>query len=130
MIALSLAMISACVWMFCPAPRNRPIDRRISSVAWSGTGAWIAAGTAPGLVAISNGRPGTATWQVRMRRGPLTDLQFSPDEGLLAIAGKDLGLYSLHPSAAPRFLRSDGRNYGTVRFSRDGQTVLVITGAA
>jgi WD40 repeat protein len=58
----------------------------------------------------------------------LNDLQFSPDERLLAIAGKDLGLYSLEPSAKPRFLRSDGRNYGTVRFSRDGQTVLVVTG--
>jgi WD40 repeat protein len=59
----------------------------------------------------------------------LNDLQFSPDERLLAIAGTDLGLYSLEPSAAPRFLRSDGRNYGTVRFSHDGQSVLVVTGA-
>jgi len=59
----------------------------------------------------------------------LNDLQFSPGERLLAVAGKDLDLYSLEPSAAPRFLRSDGRNYGTVRFSHDGQTVLVVTGA-
>ena len=129
MIALSWAAISACVWIFCPAPRNRPIDRRISNVAWSGTGGWIAAGTAHGPITISNGRPGTATWQVNLRGGPLNDLQFSPDERLLAIAGKDLGLYSLDQSAAPRFLRSDGRNYGTVRFSHDGQTVLVVTGA-
>jgi WD40 repeat protein len=58
----------------------------------------------------------------------LNDLQFSPDERLLAMAGKDLGLYSLEESAAPRLLRSDDRNYGTVRFSQDGQTVLVVTG--
>jgi WD40 repeat protein len=58
----------------------------------------------------------------------LNDLQFSPDERLLAVAGKDLVLYPLEQSAAPRRLRSDGRNYGTVRFSRDGQTVLVVTG--
>jgi WD40 repeat protein len=42
---------------------------------------------------------------------------------LLAVAGKDLILYPLEQPAAPRRLRSDGRNYGTVRFSRDGQTV-------
>lgn len=128
-LTLSLAVISACIWMFLAAPRNRPVDRRISNVAWSGTGGWIAAGAAQGPITISNGRPGTATWQVNLRRGPLNDLQFSPDERLLAVAGKDLVLYPLEPAAAPRFLRSDGRNYGTVRFSHDGETVLVVTGA-
>ena len=128
-LTLSLAVISACVWMFCLAPRNRPMDRRISNVALSRTGAWIAAGTAQGPITISNGRPGTARWLVPLRRGPLNDLQFSPDERLLAIAGKDLVLYPLQQPAAPRRLRSDGRNYGTVRFSRDGQTVLTVTGA-
>jgi WD40 repeat protein len=128
-LTLSLAVISACVWMFWPAPRNRPIDRRISNLALSPTGAWIAAGTAQGPVRISNGRPGTASGFIPLRRGPLNDLQFSPDERLLAVAGKDLILYPLEQPAAPRHLRSDGRNYGTVRFSRDGQTVLVVTGA-
>jgi hypothetical protein len=92
-VALSLAVIAACVWMFFPAPRNRPMDRRISNVAVSPTGAWIAAGTAQGPVTISNGRPGTAGGFIPLRRGPLNDLQFSPDERLLAIAGKDLALY-------------------------------------
>ena len=128
-IAVSLAVVSACVWMFLPAPRNRPIDRRISNVALSRTGAWIAAGTAQGPVRISNGRPGTARGFIPLRRGPLNDLQFSPDERLLAVAGKDLVLYPLTQPAAPRRLRSDGRNYGTVRFSHDGETVLVVTGA-
>ena len=128
-LTVSLLVISACVWMFFPAPRNRPIDRRISNVALSRTGAWMAAGTAQGPVRISNGRPRTARGFIPLRRGPLNDLQFSPDERLLAIAGKDLVLYPLEQPAAPRRLRSDGRNYGTVRFSHDGQTVLVVTGA-
>jgi len=128
-LTVSFAVIAACVWMFWPAPRNRPIDRRISNVALSRTGAWIAAGTARGPVTISNGRPGTARGFIPLRRGPLNDLQFSPDERLLAVAGKDLVLYPLKQPAAPRRIRSDGRNYGTVRFSRDGQTVLVVTGA-
>jgi WD40 repeat protein len=128
-LALSLAAVSACVWMFFAAPRNRPMDRRISTVALSRTGAWIAAGTAQGPVRISNGRPGTARGFIPLRRGPLNDLQFSPDERLLAVAGKDLVLYPLKQPAAPRNLRSDGRNYGTVRFSHDGETVLTVTGA-
>ena len=128
-IALSIAVISACVWMFCPAPRNRPIDRKISNLAVSGTGEWIAAGTVQGPITISHGRPGTAPWLVPLRRGPLNDLQFSSDERVLAVAGKDLVLYALKQPAAPRRLRSDGRNYGTVRFSHDGQTVLVVAGA-
>jgi WD40 repeat protein len=61
--------------------------------------------------------------------GSLNDLQFSPDEGVLAIASRDLGLYALEKSAVPRLLRSDHRNYGTVRFSREGQTLLVVAGA-
>jgi WD40 repeat protein len=128
-LTLSLAVISACVWMFCPAPRNRPIDRKISNLAVSGTGEWIAAGTVQGPITISHGRPGTAPWLVPLRRGPLNDLQFSSDERVLAVAGKDLVLYALKQPAAPRRLRSDGRNYGTVRFSHDGETVLVVTRA-
>jgi WD40 repeat protein len=128
-IAVSLAVVSACVWMLLPAPRNRPMDRRISNVALSPTGAWFAASTAQGPVRISNGQPGTAGGFIPLRRGPLNDLQFSPDERLLAVAGKDLGLYPLTQPAAPRRLRSDGRNYGTVRFSRDGETVLAVAGA-
>jgi len=105
------------------------MDRRISNVALSPTGAWFAASTAQGPVRISNGQPGTAGGFIPLRRGPLNDLQFSPDERLLAVAGKDLGLYPLTQPAAPRRLRSDGRNYGTVRFSRDGETVLAVAGA-
>ena len=37
-------------------------------------------------------------------------------------------MYAPAESAAPRLLRSDRRNYGSVRFSRDGQNLLVITG--
>jgi WD40 repeat protein len=59
----------------------------------------------------------------------VNDLQFSPDERVLAVAGLDLGLYSPQHSDEPRFIRSDGRNYGTVRFSNDGTAILVITGA-
>lgn len=104
---------------------DRPVERRISNVALSKDGKWLAAGTSQGLITIWN--QGAAR-RVNFPRGALNDLQFSPDGRLLAIAGRDLGLYDLAGSAAPRLLRSDGLNYGTSRFSEDGQTILVITG--
>ena len=47
---------------------------------------------------------------------------------MLAIASEDLGIYTPEASAAPRLLRSDHANYGSARFSLDGQALLVITG--
>jgi WD40 repeat protein len=129
-IALALSVISLSAWLVFIGSRNRPIERRVSNVAVSRTGRWLAAGTSHGKIAIWDLAGVAAPRQIDFRQGPLNDLQFSPDETLLAIAGRDLGIYDLEPSAALRLLRSDERNYGTVRFSRDGQTVLVITGAS
>jgi WD40 repeat protein len=67
--------------------------------------------------------------QIALPRGSLNDLQFSPDEQELAIASEDLAIYAPSEPAVPRLLRSDRRNYGSARFSLDGQNLLVITGA-
>jgi WD40 repeat protein len=130
LIALALSAVSLCVWLVFVGSRNRPIERRISHVALSGTGRWLAGGTSQGKIAVWDQAGGTAPRQIDFRHGSLNDLQFSPDETLLAIAGGDVGIYDLQRSAGLRLLRSDERNYGTVRFSRDGQTVLVITGTS
>lgn len=127
-ISLFVSAILLGVWLNFMARRNAPMDRGISIVALSRTGRWIAAGTSQGRWTVLNGRSSTAIWQASFPDGPLNDLQFSPDERYLAVAGMDLGLYSLQHLAGPRFLRSDGRNYGTVRFSPDGTAILVITG--
>ena len=66
--------------------------------------------------------------QITFPHGTLNDLEFSPDEQLLAIASKDLGIYSVGESNVPRLLRSDDANYGNAQFSRDGQSLLVTTG--
>ncbi len=128
LIALSLSAISLCVWIVFIGSRSRPIERRVSNIALSTTGKWLAAGTSQGKITVWDQGSGTAPRQIDFPRGSLNDLQFDPDERLLAIAAGDLGLYAPEQPAGPRFLRSDGRNYGTVLFSRDGQTVLVITG--
>jgi WD40 repeat protein len=129
-IALALSVMSLCAWLVFIGFRDRPIERRVSNVALSSTGRWLAGGTPQGKVTIWDRASGTAPRQIDLRHGPLNDLQFSPDETLLAIASRDLGIYDLGQSAALRTLRSDERNYGTVRFSRDGETALVITGKA
>jgi WD40 repeat protein len=130
LIALALSAISLCAWLVFIRSRNAPIERRVSNIALSRTGRWLAGGTSQGKITLWDQASGTAPRQIEFRQGPLNDLQFSPDEALLAIAGRDLGTYDLERSAALGLLRSDERNYGTVRFSRDGQTVLVITGTA
>lgn len=128
LIAVSLSTISLGAWIVFIASRSRPVGRRISNVALSGTGNWLAAGTPQGQITVWDLGRGSSPRHIDFPHGPLNDLQFSPDEHLLAIAARNLGLYAIEQSTGPRFLRSDGRNYGTVRFSRDGQTVLVVTG--
>jgi WD40 repeat protein len=127
-LALSVALLSA--WLVFVGSRNGPIDRRVSNIALSRTARWLAGGTSQGRIALWDLAGGTAPRQIEFRQGPLNDLQFSPDEAVLAIAGRDLATYDLKQSAVPGLLRSDERNYGTVRFTKDGQTVLVITGKA
>ena len=129
-IAFALSLISLCAWLVFIGSRNRPIERRVSNLALSRTGRWLAAGTSHGKITVWDRASGTAPQRIDFRQGLLNDLQFSPDETLLAIASRDLGIYDLEQSAALRLLRSDEQNYGTVRFSRDGQTVLVITGTS
>jgi len=101
-------------------------------VALSSTGRWLAAGTAQGKITVWNQTSGTAPQQITFSTAPfgeLNDLRFSPDEHVLAIASGDLGMYVPEEPTAPRLLRADHENYGSVRFSRDGQNLLVVTGA-
>ena len=128
LIALALSSIALCAWLVFVGSRKGPIDRRISSIALSRTGRWLAGGTSQGRITVWDMAGGSAPRQIDFRHAPLNDLQFSPDEAVLAIAGRDLATYNLEQPAALRLLRSDERNYGTVRFANDGQTVLVITG--
>jgi WD40 repeat protein len=129
LVAVLLFGIFFCAWIVFIGSKDPSIDRRVSNVALSSTGRWLAAGTGHGKITVwDQTRPGAPN-QIAFPRGSLNDLQFSPDERVLTIASEDLGIYALAESAAPRLVRSDHGNYGSSRFSRDGQTLLVITGA-
>lgn len=116
------------LWIFSPGGSESRPDRAISIMAVSRTGTWLAAGTAHGTIAIWNVQSGGPARRIAFLHGSLNDLAFSPDEHTIAIGSGDLALYALALPGAPRILRSDRRNYGSVQFSRDGQNLLVITG--
>jgi WD40 repeat protein len=129
-LAVSLCAVFLCAWIVFIGSKNPPADRRISHVAWSASGKWLAAGTAQGKITVWDQTRPDASQQIVFSHGPLNDLRFSPDEHVLAIASEDLGIYDLTKSTDPRLLRSDHEHYGSVRFSQDGQTLLVITAAS
>lgn len=127
-VALSIFVIASGVWAILISSRKTPADRKISNIAVSSTGNFLAAGTAQGKITVWDERSGGAPHQFSFPYGSLNDLRFSPDGHLLAIASSDLGVYTPAEPAAPRLLRSDNENYGSVRFSKDGQSLLVVNG--
>lgn len=127
-IALSFSAIVSCGWIVLLNSRKPQVERRISSIAVSRAGNWLAAATVQGEITVWNERSGGAPHQVAFPYGPLNDIRFSPDGRVLAIASGNLGVYTPAEPAAPRLLRSDNKNYGSVRFSQDGQKLLVING--
>lgn len=95
-------------------------------MAVSSTGRWIAAGTRDGRIVICVSEVGATCRTIDAQTGELNDLQFSPDERLLAIANDNIRLMALNESNGSFFLREDKRKYGTVRFDRTGSELLTI----
>jgi WD40 repeat protein len=102
--------------------------RAIACVAVSRSGRLVAAGTHAGAITICDRSRSGSCRTVRVEDGVLNDLQFSPDERLLAVADENLRLLPMDPSEVSVVIRLDGQNYGTVRFSKAGTELLTITG--
>jgi WD40 repeat protein len=124
-IAVVVALSSVGIGLWFGAGRHSEPDRRIVSIAVSSSGRWIAAGTHTGSIALLDLGNGSLQ-RISAGSGDLNDLQFSPDERFLAIANRNLSVASL---GSLQRLRSDDRNYGTIRFSSDGGRLLTITGS-
>ena len=129
-VAVSFCAVLLSGWIVFIGSKNPPVDRRVSNVALSASGRWLAAGTAQGKITVWDQTRPDAPQELTFPHGSLNDLHFSPDERVLAIASEDLGIYAPAASTASRLLRSDHANYGSARFSLDGQEILVITGNA
>jgi len=79
-LAVSLCAVFLCVWIIFTAARKSPFDRTVTNVALSSSGRWLAAGTASGNITVWDQMHPDAPKQIVFARGPLNDLQFSPDE--------------------------------------------------
>ena len=108
---------------------ERPVaNRSVSVVAISSSSKLFAAGTPTGEISVwTNGRD-RLPQQFRSSDGELNDIQFSPDEHWLAIANRNLTTYKIGDLRQSHSIRSDGDNYGSVRFRQEGKALLVIKG--
>ncbi|MBI5281998.1 MAG: hypothetical protein HY858_09975 [Candidatus Solibacter usitatus] len=128
MAAASLLLLGAAAWLALELSPRGPVSRGIEVLALSSAGRWIASGTAAGQVRIWHlGRPQTVR-EVHETNGHLNDLQFDPNEEYLAVANKNITLVPLLSPNPTRVIRGDQANYGTVRFTADGQSLLTING--
>lgn len=125
---LGLVLFASLILAVALIPVGRRNHRQIVAIALSESGA-IVAGTSSGRIAIWDGSSPVPRETTLRKNTPLNDLQFSPDGRYLAVGGPDLILFSTANLAA-RTIREDRRNYGSVRFSQDGASILTITGAA
>jgi WD40 repeat protein len=126
-VVVGLFIATTGLWL---GTKPRATDHRVVFIAVSSSGRWIAAGIRTGSIAVlDRDNPGTLQ-RIRDGAGLLNDLQFSPDQRLLAVANRGLTAYSVGGLNRLRSLRSDDRNYGTIRFSTDGRSLLTTTGVA
>jgi WD40 repeat protein len=94
-----------CVLTLTHAPKP---DRAIAYVAVSRSGRWVAAGTHVGAITICDRSRSGSCRTVPASDGVLNDLQFSPDERLLAVADENLRLLPMDPSEVSVVIRPDG----------------------
>jgi WD40 repeat protein len=126
-VVVGLCLATTGLWL---GTRPREPDLRIVSLSVSSSGRWIAAGTHSGSITVLDRDHPESLRRIQAGSSELNDLQFSPDEQLLAIANRGLSVHSVEALSQSRTLRSDDRNYGTAHFSSDGRRLLTITGSA
>jgi WD40 repeat protein len=123
----SLTLLTAFLLLTSSSGRQ---DSQITCVALSPCGHWAASGTTDGRIVVWEVDRLAPIRQVRIARGHLNALKFTPDSRFLAIASADLAALPLGGAGAIHELRSDGRNYGSVQFNTAGDTLLYTTGDA
>ena len=107
---------------------HRELPRRLHVLALSSDGRWIAGGTRQGHVRIWDLEDETHPSEVVESAGALNDLRFSRNAKYLAVANRNITIVPLSNADEPRIVRTDQANYGSVRFSPDGRTLLTING--
>ena len=127
--AVASALVLACVLcvLVVLSPHREP-SPRLSVLALSSTGRWLAGGTPEGNIRIWDLQAATPPNQAVESTGNLNDLRFSKNDEYLAVANKNITLLPRSSGGEPHIVRADQANYGSVRFSIDGRSLLTING--
>ena len=127
-IVSATVFLAGTLWiagLLSPRAKGSP---RIGVLAMSRSGGLLASGTSGGEIRIWDLKTNKVIRNFPAPEGPLNDLQFTPDEKYLAVANRNITLISVRTSDPPMHIRQDEANYGTVRFTEDGQSILSIIG--
>ena len=124
---IAVAIVSASVLLvgMLLIPK-RARSKAITNVAISASGKWVAAGTRDGLVKVCGFNTAGQCRTVSNGGSELNDLQFSPDERILAVADDNIRLLAVSTGNECSFLRDDKLGYGTVRFDSSGSELVTI----
>ncbi len=120
--AIAILLLLLAVSMMTPQPRIA-IAVRVLAISPAGLG--LAVGMSDGTIYECASQDLTDCRSLDAK-GRLNDLRYS-DFGELAIADQNIRLIELHGSPA-KLIRSDGANYGTVRFESGRRRILTING--
>ena len=124
----TILLLGAVIWIGIYRSQTRPASLRITTLALSSSGRWLATGTSAGRISVWDRERPQGLGEISESHGSFNDLRFSPNEEQLAVANKNLTLIPVRELASTRILRDDQANYGTVRFTTDGRSILTITG--
>jgi len=127
--AVGSALLLGCVlYVAVVLSPHGEASRRLSVLALSPTGKWLAGGTPEGNINIWDLQSASLPNKVVESVGKLNDLRFSKNSEYLAVADKNITLVPLSTGGEPHVVRSDEANYGSVRFSSDGRSLLTVNG--
>ena len=78
-VSVLLCAVLLCSWAVFSGTRHPAADRRVTNLAVSASGRWMAAGTARGKITVWDETQPDTPWQIAFPHGSLNDLSFSPD---------------------------------------------------
>ncbi len=128
LMAASLLAIGASALLVVERSPGSSVPKNIVALAVSASGQWLASGTGSGRILIWDLDRRRAVREVQRLSGTLNALQFDPAGEYLVVSDRNITLVPVSNPGRTRTIRDDGANYGTVRFSSDGRTLLTING--
>src|SRR5260370_26524606 len=126
--AATVLLGGAVIWIGVNRFKSHPVPLRITVLALSSSGRWLASGTSAGRIGVWDRERPQSLRNISETHGALNDLRFSPNEEQLIVANKNITLIPLRELASTQVVRDDEVNYGTARFTTDGRSILTITG--